>query len=160
MFLIKNIILILFLFWASPSLVGRNIIIFKSAIELINNNTPKFYSNINYHKSLAELNNSTKNCTSILSLESVFMATFLKNSIKNYSIWIIPPFFDDNIYREIFKSGKIDCILISEDLQNSVGSATNIRLRYINYIKKYEYENINTKINIENYGYLLKINNE
>ena len=88
------------------------------------------------HNNLIKL---TENCKGIMMLETTFLGAFSTQNINSiYSIWEIPPFgkLDDSNYMGLNKN-RIDCLLISSNLANGIGAATNIQLRYKNYIKPY-----------------------
>lgn len=99
----------------------------------------------------------TRDCEGIISLEPLFFGAFLPiESTKVYSIWEIPPFgvLDDSYYQGLHPS-RVDCVLVSHYLQNDIGYATNIRLRYQGYIEPYVEQIIMqgaTAHDIPNYG--------
>jgi len=74
---------------------------------------------------------------------------------KIYDIWEIPPYgtLDKSDYSGLTPE-RIDCLLISEGLQTRTGLATNIRVRYQNYIKPYMHELLRMgALSIEILGY-------
>ena len=89
----------------------------------------------------------SSNCKGLLSLESLFLASFVNKNINYFSIFEIPPFGklndNNNLYNGL-QLNRINCVFVSKSLKYSIGGGTNIQLRYENYIKPY------TNILIEN----------
>lgn len=78
-------------------------------------------------------------CRGIMSLEPTFFGAFLDIPLsKVFAIWEIPPFgkLGDVAYNGLTPD-RIDCVFISTNLANNIGSATNYQIRYQNYIKPY-----------------------
>lgn len=80
-----------------------------------------------------------RSCKGVMTLESAFVGAFADVPVEQvHSIWEIPPFghFDSSGYDGL-RPDRIDCVLVSEALSVEVGSATNIKIRYENYIRPY-----------------------
>lgn len=80
-----------------------------------------------------------KNCRGIMSLEHIFWGAFVKIPLTGiHDIWEIPPFgnFESGVYNGL-TTEKINCILVSRDLDLYEGYATTQKSRYHNYIKPY-----------------------
>ena len=81
----------------------------------------------------------TQACKGIMSLEYNFLGAFLDiPQSKVYAPWEIPPFgqLNDSPYKGL-NPDRVDCVLVSSSLETDVGFATNIQIRYQNYIKPY-----------------------
>ena len=69
-----------------------------------------------------------------MSNESLFFGAFFNISQRKfYSPWEIPPFGNlNNSNYNGLNTQRIDCVLISYQLENDIGAATNIQIRYQN----------------------------
>jgi hypothetical protein len=86
-----------------------------------------------------DLSTVTKGCKGIMTFEPLFFGAFMALPLnKIYSPWEIPPFgkFGESVYSGL-NPDRVDCVFISYDLANTVGAATNIQVRYENYIRPY-----------------------
>lgn len=86
-----------------------------------------------------ELAGITQTCKGIMSLEYNFLGAFLDiPQSKVYTPWEIPPFgrLNNSSYKGL-NPDRIDCVLVSSSLETDVGFATNIQIRYQNYVKPY-----------------------
>ena len=99
-----------------------------------------------------------------MSVENLFLGTFVNKDINYYSVFEIPPFGNlsnnDNSYNGL-NLNRINCIFVSNQLDVMVGAGTNVELRYKNYIKPYINRLIKNgaiKYIVPNYGtaYVLK----
>lgn len=75
----------------------------------------------------------------IMVFEHTFVASFIQVPLERvFDIMEIPPFgsLDNSVYKGLTPK-RINCLLISRNLINEVGIATNSQLRYENYIKPY-----------------------
>lgn len=115
--------------------------------------------------SLAQIAKEVKNCKGILSYESQYLADFTDIPINRfYDIWEIPPFghLGDSVYNGLTPS-RVDCVLVSYDLEKALGSGTNAMMRYEAYIKPYVQELVKlgaSVITIDHYGNLYRLNHE
>lgn len=107
--------------------------------------------------SFKSLQHLIKDCNGILTLENRYLVAFMDiPDDKVYDIWEIPPFghLGDSSYDGLYPD-RIDCVLVSHTLATAIGSATNVQLRYQNYIKPYteQLKSKGAKVhNIEKYG--------
>ena len=95
--------------------------------------------NTSLKKAFPQLAQITQNCKGIMSLEATFVGAFLPIPQRSvYAPWEIPPFgqLDNSPYKGL-NPDRIDCILVSYEFASEVGEATNIQIRYQNYIKPY-----------------------
>ena len=86
-----------------------------------------------------DLSRVTMGCKGIMAFEPLFFGAFMPLPLnKIYSPWEIPPFgkFGESVYSGL-NPDRVDCVLISYDFANSVGAATNIQIRYENFIRPY-----------------------
>ena len=89
--------------------------------------------------SYPKLDEITKSCKGIMSLEPLFIGAFIALPLNRvYSPWEIPPFgyLNNSPYKGL-NPERVDCVLVSNGLTSGVGGATNIQMRYQNYIKPY-----------------------
>jgi hypothetical protein len=80
-----------------------------------------------------------KNCKGILSQEHAYLAAFTDISLsKLYDIWEIPPYgyLNHSVYTGL-RPDRIDCVLVSHDLQFNAGTNTSVQMRYDLYIRAY-----------------------
>ncbi len=80
-----------------------------------------------------------KGCQGVMALEGTFIGGFVDLPLQNvYDIWEIPPFgqLGDRAYDGL-RPARIDCIAVSEELTTVIGSGTNSKVRYDNYIRPY-----------------------
>ena len=139
-------------------------IITQNLFDKINNNDLILLTNkeMSMNKSLKSLKKISSNCKSIMSLESLFLASFLNNNSIHYSVYEIPPFGNlINTNYNGLQIGRVDCVFISKSLEFGVGKGTSVQLRYKNYIKPFinvMLKNGALKHKIPNYGvaYILK----
>jgi hypothetical protein len=107
------------------------------------------------YPTLAQL---TQSCRGVMALESTFFGAFMDiPQSRVFDIWEIPPFgrLNNSPYGGLNPS-RINCIFVSPSLETSVGSATNIQMRYQNYIKPYisQLQSLGAfTYEIKNYGY-------
>lgn len=89
--------------------------------------------------SFTELEPMIKQCRGVLSFEHKFVGAFSSLSLsKAYDIWEIPPFGDlTNSDYEGLTPERINCVLVSNALVESIGCASNSQIRYQNYILPY-----------------------
>ena len=103
--------------------------------------------NASLQKSFEQLVDISSNCKGLMSIENLFLASFVNKNINYFSIFEIPPFGNLNNNNNLYNGlqlDRIDCVFVSKSLKHSIGKGTNIQLRYENYIKPY------TNILIEN----------
>lgn len=89
--------------------------------------------------SYERLNSLIHDGDGVLALESTFIGAFMDVPlVKVYDVWEIPPFghLGDPAYDGL-RPDRINVIFISHALAAEVGAATNIQIRYQNYIKPY-----------------------
>ena len=122
----------------------------------INNIKEDRFSLIQSHKDLREI---AKDCRGIMTLEHLIFPLIFDSVASNaniYDIWEVPPFgnLDDSKYSGLNVS-RINCMFISKGLEETIGFATNARIRYTNYIQPYaeKLESMGAiTYNIKNYG--------
>lgn len=152
--LISSITIFIFLLLFSPTLTVANyhnrtylgwINLLKNILNDYKNHDLKVMQNRpNYFVSSTRTSYSTiapliKNCKGIMTLDYNFIGAFMDISIdKIYDIWEIPPYgrLGDTVYNGLTQE-RIDCLLISRELDLYEGYATNQQIRYQNYIKPY-----------------------
>jgi hypothetical protein len=89
--------------------------------------------------SFDELQPLVDGCTGVLSMEIKFVAAFMDIPVDRvYDIWEIPPFgqLGESDYDGL-RPERIDCVLVSDGLPAAIGFATNIQIRWDNYIEPY-----------------------
>ena len=106
-----------------------------------------------------------KNCGSIIAYEHRFFEAFMSNQIKGnvLDVWDIPPFGYNDYLIPYQKNKAIDCLAISYSLEDDIGLATNIKIRYLNHIipyKNWMIDNGAKTIYIKNFGKIIKFQNE
>lgn len=97
-------------------------------------------NNFSFKNSYMQLINLSNNCQGLMSLESLFLASFVNKNINYYSIYEIPPFGNLNDNKDSYGGlnlDRVDCVFVSTSLETAVGGGTNSQLRYENYIKPY-----------------------
>jgi hypothetical protein len=122
----------------------------------INNIKEDRFSLIQSHKNLREI---AKDCRGIMTLEHLIFPLIFDSVASNlniYDIWEVPPFgsLDNSKYSGLNVS-RINCMFISKNLEETIGFATNARIRYTNYIEPYaeKLESMGAiTYNIKNYG--------
>ena len=139
----------------------------KNMIKQLNKNNYEVLSNKSnflLSKSFKTLKNVSINCKGLMSLENLFLGSFVNKDINYYSVFEIPPFGtltnNNNLYNGL-NQNRINCIFVSKQLDVAIGAGTNVELRYKNYIKPYVNQLIKNgaiKYIVPNYGtaYVLK----
>ena len=86
-----------------------------------------------------ELQHIARTCHGIMTLEHTLIAAFIDIPIDQvYDIWEIPPFdtYNHSTYNKLTPD-RINCIFVSKEMRSRIGTATNINLRYKNYVLPY-----------------------
>ncbi|MDD4910464.1 MAG: hypothetical protein PHR44_07310 [Candidatus Omnitrophica bacterium] len=80
-----------------------------------------------------------RDCRGIMSLEHTFIGAFMELPLDRvYDIWEIPPFGSlETPHYNGLRPERVDCVLVSRNLAENSGCATNFGIRYRNYIKPY-----------------------
>lgn len=85
------------------------------------------------------LSSLTSKCRGVLAIEHAAISAFTDVPLDRvYDVMEIPPFgtLSDSAYNGL-RPDRVDCVLVSGTLATMVGAATNVKLRYDNYIVPY-----------------------
>lgn len=130
--------LFLFLFSSSRPLLNRNLG-WHSIFDTVLADLPRGRFPLTERTLLHQSAPLIDRCRGVLSLDYVFIGAFTDIPLaKLYDIWEIPPFgdFGHPAYNGLTPE-RIDCIVMSQDLEYGLGFPTNSQIRYRNYILPY-----------------------
>lgn len=94
---------------------------------------------ISMKESFLCLDSLISGCHGVMSLEPLFLGAHMGIPLQRiYDPWEIPPFgeWGGSSYDGLSPE-RIDCVLVSSGMATTIGAATNIQIRYQNYVKPY-----------------------
>ena len=86
----------------------------------------------------SELKVHLNSCTSVLSAEHLFLGAFTDTPLnKIHDVFEIPPFGQLGDREYSLTPERVNCVFVSNYLATAVGHATNVQIRYDNYIEPF-----------------------